>query len=228
MGSTALGSLSHAEWPVAHFYKHPPLWNFCPPCRSRRLTYCFSLIFLWATVHFHPNSPYTDWIWTAVLPPWDTQTLILLHALLHDELPTYTRVWSTELGKELLSVDWRTSFHFTHIYHLLLFSRKKNFKVLSQWYRDPSKLHKMFPSTPDTWQCGFVEGTYLHIWWESGRIRPFWSQFFMFTIGYMMSSWPLLWTLLYYASSSQQHDNSYLCFERLMLHPPHNLYGLPE
>lgn len=134
----------------------PPLWNSRPSCRSQGLAYCSSLIFLWATVHFHPNAQYTDWIWTAVLPPWDAQRHTLLHALLHDELPTYTIVWFVELEKELSAVVWLISFHFTHKLQSPAILRKKNFKLLSQWYRDPSTLHKIFSYTSDTWRCGFA------------------------------------------------------------------------
>ena len=40
-------------------------------------------------------------------------------------------------------------------------------------------LHKIFPSVPATcWRCSVAVGTYLHVWWECERIRPFWTQVF--------------------------------------------------
>lgn len=59
------------------------------------------------------------------------------------------------------------------------YSQEKNFKILSRWYREPSTLHKIFPSTPAyCWHCDTASGTYLHVWWECERIRPFWIQVF--------------------------------------------------
>ncbi|PIO41232.1 hypothetical protein AB205_0131940, partial [Aquarana catesbeiana] len=47
------------------------------------------------------------------------------------------------------------------------------------WYRDPTTLRKIFPSTPSTcWRCNAATGTYLHVWWECDRIRPFWKRVF--------------------------------------------------
>lgn len=84
----------------------------------------------------------------------------------NNELPTYMRVWSED-------------FHFTHKSTISCYAQEKNFKLMSRWYRDPSSLRRIFPSTPaNCWRCGLAEGTYEHIWWECSRIQPFWSQVF--------------------------------------------------
>lgn len=36
------------------------------------------------------------------------------------ELPTYTELWSADLGREFTDAYWQTSFYFTQIYDLLL------------------------------------------------------------------------------------------------------------
>lgn len=61
----------------------------------------------------------------------------------------------------------------------LVIHRKKNFKLLSRWNRDPYSRHKMFASVcPTCWRCGSAEETYLHLWWDCNKIQLFWSRFF--------------------------------------------------
>lgn len=72
--------------------------------------------------------------------------------------------------------DWLTLFDFIHK-STICYSQENYFKILSRWYRDPLTLHTMFPSTPAScWHYGTASGTYLHVWWESKRIRPFWTH----------------------------------------------------
>lgn len=102
----------------------------------------------------------------------------LLHCL-YEELPTYTRMWSVDLGREFTTANWQTSFHFTHKSMISCYAQEKSYKLFSRWYKDPLSLHKIFPSVPATcWRCGSAEGNYLHIWWECSRIKPFWTQGF--------------------------------------------------
>lgn len=67
----------------------------------------------------------------------------------------------------------------SHKSSISCYSQRKNFKILSRWYRDPATLQKIFPSTSSScWRCNAATGTYLHVWWECERIRLFWKQVF--------------------------------------------------
>lgn len=53
--------------------------------------------------------------------------------------------------------------------------QENSYKILTKWYRVPSKLTKIYPSLSDAcWrECG-LRGSFLHIWWECPKLRPFW------------------------------------------------------
>ena len=103
--------------------------------------------------------------------------MILGHV--YTSLPKFTAAWSGDLETSISEADWQKAFYYTHKSSISSYVREKNYKVLSRWYRVPSALRIMFPSTPDScWRCNSAVGTYLHIWWDCEAIRPFWNQIF--------------------------------------------------
>lgn len=51
------------------------------------------------------------------------------------------------------------------------------FKLLTQWYRVPATLARIYPVTPDIfWRSCGIWGTYLHICWECPRLWLYWQD----------------------------------------------------
>lgn len=75
--------------------------------------------------------------------------------------------WSTALGMSLLEVQWRKACIFAHKCSLSTSTQETAYKLLTQWYATPVKLHSWFPDYSDTcWRCHKERGTLLHIWWQ--------------------------------------------------------------
>lgn len=84
-----------------------------------------------------------------------------------------------DLDTEISPEQWHTSFTFTHKSSISGFSQEKNYRLLSRWYRDPVMVNKMYPNTLDAcWCCHEGKGSYLHMWRECDRVRPFWNKVF--------------------------------------------------
>lgn len=174
-----LGSFHLSAWPQVRAFIRPPIGNSCCPCGHTWLAHFPPLNFLCkSTVPFIPNTPSTYWVWKAVLSAGLAQTstfLPLRFKPLH--ITTYPRtlgcgpqIWEGTSQERI----GRLHFTFTHKSTISCYSQEKNFKILSWWYRDPATLHRIFPSTPaSSRRCGSASGTYLHVWWECERIRPF-------------------------------------------------------
>lgn len=53
--------------------------------------------------------------------------------------------------------------------------QENSYKVLTRWYRVPSKLTKIYPSlSAACWRESGLRGSFLHIWWDCPKLRPFW------------------------------------------------------
>lgn len=87
--------------------------------------------------------------------------------------------WESELGTTSSEHDWHKSFILTHKLPVACFAQEKNYKILTRWYRYPTMLHRIYPSTSDfCWRCNAAAGTMLHIWWDCPLLLPLWENIF--------------------------------------------------
>lgn len=93
------------------------------------------------------------------------------------EIPVYIREWERDL---------QHNFSETQLDHLYCTSytssvdtkmQENSFKLLTRWYQIPSGLARIYPFLSDAcWRdCGH-RGTFLHIWWECPKLRPYWQD----------------------------------------------------
>lgn len=66
---------------------------------------------------------------------------------------------------------------FTHTSSVDTKMQDSGFKLLTRWYRVSTKLARLYPTLTDIcWRgCG-LRGTFLHIWWECAKLRPYWQD----------------------------------------------------
>lgn len=177
IGAYALDSFRRTSLPQAHSFIHAD--NGTPNIPTGNQDWLTSLHLTTFTKHLFGSSqihrPLTEFEHISSLQELPRHLLShiysLIQALTQNDLPTYTRMWSADLGKTISRAEWQTAFHFAHKSSISCYSQEKNFKVMSRWYRDPATLQKIFPSTPSTcWRCSTATGSYLHVWWECDRI----------------------------------------------------------
>lgn len=89
--------------------------------------------------------------------------------------PTYIREWERDLGHTFTEVQLNNLYRLTHKSSIDTKTQENCFKLLTRWYKVPTKLAKIYPTASEAcWRgCG-LRGTFLHIWWECPRLRPFW------------------------------------------------------
>lgn len=89
----------------------------------------------------------------------------------------FVRAWEAELGTTFSEQEWYKSFTLLHKLPVACFSQEKNYKILTRWYRYPTLLRRMYPSTSDCcWRCNAAPGTMLHVWWECPLLLVFWES----------------------------------------------------
>lgn len=88
-----------------------------------------------------------------------------------------TRNWERDLAIDLSEEDWENIYTYIHKGSVNVSVQENGFKVLSRWYKTPSRLHKISPTiTPNCWRCSERDGSLLHIWWSCPLIQPFWKE----------------------------------------------------
>lgn len=99
----------------------------------------------------------------------------LLQSLNNEGKPRYIGEWERDLQHAFTKTQLDQLYRLMHSSSVDTKMQENSYKVLTRWYRVPFKLAKIYPSTSDTcWRgCG-LRGTFLHIWWECPRLRPFW------------------------------------------------------
>lgn len=131
MGSSMFGPFTLSCWPVAHSFIHDSSGKSVISVGQGNIytvlhlsSFCTNL-FTSSQTH-RPLTEYEQ-LCSPAKTPRHLLSLIykLLHALLHDQLATYTRRWSVDLGRELTTADWQTLFHFTHKSTVCCCARKK-------------------------------------------------------------------------------------------------------
>lgn len=126
------------------------------------------------------RTPLEDYLLVASQP---THVLSYLYAVLRNSSEisslSFVRAWETELGTNFSEQDWLKSFTLTHKLPVACFAQEKNYKILTRWYRYPTLLRRMYPSTSDScWRCNAAPGTMLHIWWDCPTLLTFWESIF--------------------------------------------------
>lgn len=129
------------------------------------------------------HRPLTGFEQLCTLPETPRHTLSLIYQLvlgnIYTSLPKYTKIWSGELGREMTEAEWEKAFLFTNKSSISSYTREKNYKLMSRWYRVPTSLKVMYPLASDIcWRCNSAKGTYIHIWWECDVLFPFWTHIF--------------------------------------------------
>lgn len=104
-----------------------------------------------------------------------------IHSLLLDrpnrELDSRCQKWENDLSISLSKHDWENIFIKNHKCSLNVNVQENGFKIISRWYRTPSILHKLFPSSsPTCWRCLSGTGSILHIFWSCPILTPFWTS----------------------------------------------------
>lgn len=85
--------------------------------------------------------------------------------------------WSEDLHMVITDSQWQRACIFSHKCSLSSRMQEIAFKILTQWYATPAKLHTRFPQTSDMcWRCQKDKDTLFHIWWQCAIISPFWMQ----------------------------------------------------
>lgn len=149
-----LGSFHRSSWPQAYTFIRKGLGTQIVPEDTRDWLTSLHLasfakhLFLSSQIHCQ-LSEFEHLSSLHEMPRYLLSSLYsLIQALTQDDLPPYTRMWSADLGKSLSRADLQTAFHFAHKSSISWYSQEKIFKILSRRSRDPSTLHKIFPSTP--------------------------------------------------------------------------------
>lgn len=100
----------------------------------------------------------------------------MLEATKSSPKPFFVKEWERELQCKFTDEQLHHLYHLTHTSSVDSKTQENNYKLLTRWYRVPSSLARIYPSTSDRyWRgCG-MRRTLLHIWWECPLLTPFWS-----------------------------------------------------
>lgn len=81
------------------------------------------------------------------------------------------------LSKNLTDEQWDNACILAHKCSISASNQETSYKVLTNWYFTPARLHAWYPGTSEVcWRCGAEKGTMMHIWWECSHIRNFWDE----------------------------------------------------
>lgn len=112
---------------------------------------------------------------TGVLPHTLSLTYNLLNTPPSDYIPPGLLKWEEELDCRFSPAKRQHILRFTHKSSICAKTQETNYKILSRWYRTPTRLHEMFPTTSDMcWRCQMDKGTLLHIFWSCPKLTHFW------------------------------------------------------
>lgn len=89
----------------------------------------------------------------------------------------HKKEWETALKKSFTDEQWENACILAHKCSISAGTQETSYKVLTNWYFTPARLHAWYPEATDVcWRCGAETGTMLHIWWECSHIRNFWDE----------------------------------------------------
>lgn len=88
----------------------------------------------------------------------------------------HKKEWETVLKKSFTEVQWNNACILAHKCSISTSTQETSYKVLTNWYFTPARLHAWYPETSEAcWRCGSEKGVMLHIWWNCPLIRAFWD-----------------------------------------------------
>lgn len=102
---------------------------------------------------------------TSAIPHTISVLYDLLQSLSSEGKPRYIGEWERNLQHVFTETQLDHLYRLTHSSSVDTKMQENSYKVLTRWYRVPSKLARIYPSISDTcWtECG-LRGTFLHVW----------------------------------------------------------------
>uniref|UniRef100_A0A8C5PA41 Reverse transcriptase domain-containing protein n=1 Tax=Leptobrachium leishanense TaxID=445787 RepID=A0A8C5PA41_9ANUR len=92
-------------------------------------------------------------------------------------IPTFFSRWDRELAIVIPEEKWTQTFVLIHKGSCAAKIQETSYKIAAFWYRSPSFLHQVYPSTAsECWRCELESGTYLHIWWSCPNLGSYWTR----------------------------------------------------
>ncbi|KAM8977104.1 adhesion G-protein coupled receptor G2 [Pelodytes ibericus] len=103
-----------------------------------------------------------------------------LHSLLvnikYTTKPYFIREWEADCKVDLTDSQWKKIATVAHKCSASANIQENAYKIMTRWYKTPSKIHNIFPNVSDRcWRCANNKGDFLHIWWTCSKIQPFWK-----------------------------------------------------
>lgn len=101
----------------------------------------------------------------------------LLIMLPKDFTHAYLQKWETALNRTFTSVQCRCIIHLPLKSSICTQVEESNFKILMEWYRTLTVLHKYYPSISNCClSCQEEQGTLLHIFLSCPKLEHFWKE----------------------------------------------------
>lgn len=182
------------EWPheevQAHHFFHADRLRTYDNLKSLSLTKNFPFWTYRQLTHFLSSTTSNN-TWTRKLTPLETlctqntsqrHLISTIYSLLqetphHSQTESFHLSWHKDLHLDLTEEDWETIHIHTHKGSLNVAIQENGYKILTKWYRTPSRIHKFSPSIPNTcWRCNGDVGSMIHIWWECPILQVFWRE----------------------------------------------------
>lgn len=98
-----------------------------------------------------------------------------LQSNLGDSTSKHREDWELALKTTFTDDQWRNAFILAHKCSISSSIQEISYKLLTNCYFTPAKLHTWYPDTP-WWRCSNDTGTMLHIWWECPSLQNFWNN----------------------------------------------------
>lgn len=89
----------------------------------------------------------------------------------------FRKHWSAALNRTFTDKQWTKACILAHKCSISTKMQETSYKLLTDWYVTPAKLHFWYARTPKTcWRCGGDTGTLLHIWWQCPKLTTYWCK----------------------------------------------------
>lgn len=91
----------------------------------------------------------------------------------------HRKVWESAFKTTFTDDQWLNACILAHKCSISSSYQETSYKLLTNWYFTPAKLHAWYSEAPETcWRCGNDIGTMLHIWWECLSLYHFWHNIY--------------------------------------------------
>lgn len=89
----------------------------------------------------------------------------------------HRKEWKIALKMTFSEEQWLNACNLAHKCSISSSIQETSYKILTNWYFTPAKLHAWYPEITDTcWRCGSGRGNMMHIWWDFPLLRNFWDN----------------------------------------------------